>query len=132
MRTTPSSRRISRYRKARGLSQAGLARELDVPVVMIYNWETGGVIPNLSNRLRLEAFFGDSIYNEDPPVVSRKVASILTLAVKNKAKKLPFARFIAEVSRYVDFEMDYMDIVEAYVTEKWEIKENRMRSHGEI
>ena len=122
MRSTPSSRRLARLRKARGRSQAGLARALDVPVQSVYQWENRGVVPNLNNRLRLEAVLGDSIYNLDYPRVSRKVASILSVSIIGKQKKLPFLRFIEEVMPYVEIEADYLDIVEAYIRERWEIK----------
>ncbi len=53
--------RISRYRKALGISQEELGSRLDVSRQAVSKWETGAAVPDMENLLALAREFGVSV-----------------------------------------------------------------------
>ena len=72
---------ISALRKARGLSQAELAEQLYVTRQTVSRWETGAVLPDAENLLRLAQVFDvsvDELLGNVPPAVEKSASVVGT------------------------------------------------------
>ena len=78
------SERIRELRKASGMTQVALAKELGVTKQCVSNWENGNIQPSVDMLVRLALCFGVSTQNLDLPIGVILVLVVLGRAIAGK------------------------------------------------
>ena len=105
---------VKRIRKSRGMSQADLAKELNIPATTISSWENAGVVPKAITR--------DSIAKYENGVCSPYVSTISRIAT---ALGCSVAELFGEVPPEKRMPIDEIEIVVRVNGEEILLWENR-------